>query len=1779
MVNVLHKSLCIFVLFCIIYPFQLCAKTGDAEKFNTSSAIYFIENKGQITDQNHNHRKDIDFKMPATRGLNLFVGAGHMHYVWSKNLKPAIENEEEPTVSKVAVYRLDVELVGANKNIQPEVLQKGSYYERYYTNEVQGAVAYTYGKVIYKNIYPNIDWVLYTKDGGLKYDFVVRPGGDTKDIKIKYNGAENINLADGALTITTPYGSITEQAPYTYQSYTNAPVVSSYVLEGNTMSFELGAYNGQVVIDPSLEWATYMGGSNQEYSYGIASDIDKNIYIVGRSESQSSNVAPSGVFQDTLTNGFDGFIVKYAPGGARQWGTYYGGNGSDAINSITVNSDNDIIFVGVVDTSYNLFVPNAHQATHGGGNSDVFMGKMNGAGQLSWATYYGGSGSEKNLGFDFQVSVRCDAADNIYLAGVTSSDTGIHTNGTEQTTRGGLLDGFIAKFSKTGIRQWGTYYGGIYDDALNNINADGTGFVYVSGDFKSDGMGTSGTFSQNRISTNNSTINNNRDNDIFIGKFNPNTGKIIWGTYYGGNSTGSGEDVARGIVVADSSNIYVSGSTVNHSGIATNGAQQTTHGDINNSFLVFDALLLKLDSNGVRKWCTYLGGQGVDHGGNVVLDNLGNPNMTARVAGSTNIATVDGYKNAKPGTDFDAAFVIFDKGGNKTYGSYYGNNGTGDYGYGIATAGNGHIYFCGNTESATNIWLSGHQQTYAGSSDAFLAKFTPDTSSFIFQPFTETVHCQGDSFVLNYGVTAPFQSGNNFTVQLSNSSGSFASPVNIGTSSSSSAGTIKVGMPNNVSGTGFRIRIIGTAPIDTSNDNGIDIAIYALPAKPVATNNGPVCSSDTLKLFSTPYNTGFTYSWTGPDNFSTTSTTSADTVRTNMTANAGGDYIITAESNGCMRSDTTTVVIKLAAAKPRLEATTPVCNGDSMVLGANDLTTGSVVVFSGPGGFLDSTGIPISSTQPVFAGRGNMTPGFNGVYELRLYKNGCISVDKDTIVVQPKPAPMTASSNSPICQFETLVISGSSSTTNVKYNIYGNAALVKKNVSLPYSLQNPIPSYTGNVTVEAELNGCTSADTINVVVKEALSQPVISKTLVPKCTDDTFILTATYLDSPCKSWWVRPGGIVDSNNVTIPGPAGTSIIESLMTPAMNGKYYLYGEHPITGCTRSDSVDIFVEPFVPLYVDVAVNPGKELCVGADYKFEVDGDSSIKNYRYIWHQAVNIAPPSPPPGTIIPWQDTSDKPERYNFTSSQTGKYYLKMMSRANECHYARDTFEMKLINSIPDPVLTLPPDVCSGDSLDVYMSHPNLTFFKLYTPTADSFYGKKIVLKDLSKFKHEGRYLLYVSAGGNCEGWDTGYINNVYPTPLKPTITAVKPLCDGETLNLQASSTTPGVTYEWNGPSGYTSSIQNPTIQPASKPIHEGYYKSQALINGCLSKPDSVNVVIYANPAPFVPDVEVCEGAQILLEVTNDTSSIEYNWSSLNGNGFNSGGSKAVLNNAKLSEAGGYVITAREDLTGCIGTDTALVTVVPLPGEMEGSYNNPICSGKDLILNVTDTSTNVSYAWSGPGGFTYSEKEAIRQGIELGQDGIYIVRATRGNCFITDSLLVEIAPSPATPDLANNGPIATGQDLILQVLNPESGASFEWKGPNNYGSRVQDPIISRATADQAGTYTLTTTLNGCTSNGITVVIVRGGEIEKETIVLYPNPNDGIFTVEANLAYDQIMPYEVITASGRVVHRDVVISEDKKIKEQVEIRSVLPSGVYVFRIMMSGESREVPFTIVR
>jgi hypothetical protein len=263
------------------------------------------------------------------------------------------------------------------------------------------------------------------------------------------------------------------------------------------------------------------------------------------------------------------------------------------------------------------------QATNGGA-TDAFVAKINPTGSaLLYSTYLGGNGVEN--GTDIAV----DAANNVYVMGVTTSTNFPTANPLQATNAGGNTDAFVAKISLTGSTLlYSTYLGGSMTESGWGIAVDAANNVYVTGSTGSTNFPTANPFQ----ATNGGGI------DAFVAKIDPTGSALLYSTYLGG----SGLDSSKSIAVDASGSAYVTGVTLS-SDFPTREPLQQTYGGGDGGF-GGDAFVAKLDPTGsALVYSTYLGGSDDEDGQGITLDSSGNAYVKG-ITQSPDFATMNPFQ-------------------------------------------------------------------------------------------------------------------------------------------------------------------------------------------------------------------------------------------------------------------------------------------------------------------------------------------------------------------------------------------------------------------------------------------------------------------------------------------------------------------------------------------------------------------------------------------------------------------------------------------------------------------------------------------------------------------------------------------------------------------------------------------------------------------------------------------------------------------------------------------------------------------------------------------------------------------------------------------------------------------------------------------------------------------------------------------------------------------------------------------------------------------------------
>ncbi|WP_295407311.1 SBBP repeat-containing protein [uncultured Thiocystis sp.] len=457
----------------------------------------------------------------------------------------------------------------------------------------------SYAQVRAEGLYEGIDLVLYEQQrdgrgaGRLEYDFVLAPGADPASIRLSLKGAEKVHADDeGNLRLTLKGGrEIVQHAPKVHQLVDGREqlVEARYVLlksAGDGMrvavaeskesaapemlvGFLVAAYdrNEALIIDPVLEYATYLGGSgddNNDTGGDIA--VDENGYVYVAANTCSTNFptinaldpdhnGPLDAEEDVQYECVDAAITKLTPdGSALVYSSYLGGNNFDFAYNITVDSAGSLYLAGQT-ASPDFPTVNAIDASLNG-FSDAFVAKLapDGSG-LMYATYLGGGGvggGTLGFGLDLASDIAIDRSGSAYVVGDTNSYDFPTVNALYPNRDDSLFnssDAFVAKLAVDGSTLiYSTYLGGSSGELGTNIAVDREGNAYVAGgtwstDFPIVNALYPSHSGKSYYTENNIFLSNY---DIFVAKITPDGSSLAYSTYLGGSNEDLGLDHRSG---------------------------------------------------------------------------------------------------------------------------------------------------------------------------------------------------------------------------------------------------------------------------------------------------------------------------------------------------------------------------------------------------------------------------------------------------------------------------------------------------------------------------------------------------------------------------------------------------------------------------------------------------------------------------------------------------------------------------------------------------------------------------------------------------------------------------------------------------------------------------------------------------------------------------------------------------------------------------------------------------------------------------------------------------------------------------------------------------------------------------------------------------------------------------------------------------------------------------------------------------------------------------------
>jgi gliding motility-associated-like protein len=683
------------------------------------------------------------------------------------------------------------------------------------------------------------------------------------------------------------------------------------------------------------------------------------------------------------------------------------------------------------------------------------------------------------------------------------------------------------------------------------------------------------------------------------------------------------------------------------------------------------------------------------------------------------------------------------------------------------------------------------------------------------------------------------------------------------------------------------------------------------PAAPVAGSNGPVCEGTTLLLSASDAGAGATYAWTGPNGFTASVQNPS---RPGATAGMSGTYTVTATLNGCTSpAASVNVVINPTPAAAAVASNSPVCAGDQLSLTSNTTFPGPVTYqWSGPNGFTSNLLNPVIPNATALA---------SGTYTLILTATtgNCVSqASTINVVVNPLPQITNASFIAPAsCNGATGSIRLEGLEPGIEYlvryhrNNTGETATRTAGADGAIVLTNlRAGTYTD---IDVQRNNCRS----NAVGPFVLNDPnpparPVATPVAPLCSGIELQLRASTATAGNIDYrWTGPGGY----SATEQNPSRGSA-----TVSMSGRYYVTAT--LNGCTSdADSVDVVVNP-TPAQPTIGSNG--PICEGNTLILTSNSDFT-GTIVYQWTGPNGFTSGLPNPSIA-------------NAQPVASGTYQLTILSAVGSCAASPTSIDVEVarIPAITGASFT-PPQFCASATGSIRLE--GLETGRTYTIryrrnnipqelTATATAGGILVIPNLTAANYTDIEARYLTCGSN----RVGPFQLLDPNPpAAPVVRANSPLCAGSTLELFASTTTAGnVVYTWTGPDGFTSNTQN-TTRPNIQPNQSGNYTVVATLEGCASRPVSVDVLV--NPYPGIPVITTnspqCIGNTIRIDSRIDyPGAVTYRWTGPNG--FSSNDPNLRFPNAQASISGDYRLVVTATQGGCSSEVFTNVSVGPPP---------------------------------------------------------------------------------------------------------------------------------------------------------------------------------------------------------------------------------------------------------
>lgn len=532
--------------------------------FASNANIAFVENDKQWPEK-------VQY-MAEIPGGRLWVEQNTLTYVFvnPEDLHEYHHNRLDDVTANLHAVKLHFKNANPNAKLTASKPFK-TIYNFYYGNDpdLWSTNLRGFQRLYWKDIYPNIDLEILGNDDFIKYNFIVRPGGNPDDILMEYEGQDELYLSDeGHLKVVTSIFTFEEKAPYVFQE--NHPkdgsdlneVKSKFKVDGQKVSFKVRRYdkNQNLIIDPEVIFATYSGSNSDNWGYTATYDDEEHAYSGGTVYGPSFPVT-AGAYKETWSGGSndeellpgnrsrDVGILKFSADGSELlYASYLGGRRNEQPHSMVVDDNGNLYVLGTTNSTDFPVSTTAFQRQNGG-TFDMFITKFSADGsRLLSSTYLGGSAYDGLNGFmdpTLQMAYRNHfptghnygdmfRGEIIHRDGFIYVGTSIQSldlslapyNKLNRPFQGDQQSGLVLKMhDHLGTLDWAAFIGGSKADAVFGIDLDRSGNVIAVGGTNSSDFPVTENAFQGSFQ--------GGETDGFVTKISADGDRILSSSYFG----------------------------------------------------------------------------------------------------------------------------------------------------------------------------------------------------------------------------------------------------------------------------------------------------------------------------------------------------------------------------------------------------------------------------------------------------------------------------------------------------------------------------------------------------------------------------------------------------------------------------------------------------------------------------------------------------------------------------------------------------------------------------------------------------------------------------------------------------------------------------------------------------------------------------------------------------------------------------------------------------------------------------------------------------------------------------------------------------------------------------------------------------------------------------------------------------------------------------------------------------------------------------------------------